>query len=69
MINLLNTYKRAKKNIDIRIDEIDTDIKKNRLDKSKQNELFHMRAIYEKELYEVMCVIIEIEDYIKEVTK
>lgn len=69
MINLLNTYIRAKKNLEIRIDEIDTDIKKNRFNKSKQKELTNMRAIYEKELYEVMCIINEIEDYIKEVTK
>lgn len=69
MINLLNTYKKAKKNLEIRINEIDTDINKSRLNKSKQKELINLRAIYEKELYEVMCVIVEIEDYIKEVTK
>lgn len=70
MIKLLNSYKQTKEKLECCISEIDTAFKKtNKQDRTARLELLQMRSIYEKELYEVITIIIEIEDYLKEVNK
>ena len=70
MRNLLNSYQRTKEKIECRIREIDSAFKQtNKRDKAIRHELLKMRKIYERELFEVITIIIEIEDYLKEVNK
>ena len=51
-----------------RLQEIDTEIKQQK-DSLARKDMYRLRCIYEKELYEVLCVISEIQDYIKVTNK
>lgn len=66
MKDLFNSYKNTRENILNRIKEIDYDIKHEI--GCKQHNL-NLRMIYEREYMEVTQVLIEIEDYLKEVSK
>lgn len=66
MKDLYNSYKNTRENILKRIKEIDYDIKHD-IGCKQQN--LNLRMIYEREYMEVTQVLIEIEDYLKEVSK
>ena len=51
-----------------RLQEIDTEIKQQK-DSLVRKDMYRLRCIYEQELYEVLCVISEIQYYIKVTNK
>lgn len=66
--DVLSGYINTKKLLRKRLKELDTEIKHQK-NSALRKDLYHLRCIYEKELYEVLCVISEIQDYIKVTNK
>lgn len=66
MKDLYDSYKNTQEKVLNRIKEIDYDIKHNK--GCKKNNL-NLRMIYEREYMKITQVLIEIEDYLKEVSK
>ena len=66
MKDLLKSYKETQKKIMCRINQIDYELKHN-IGCKQYN--INLRMIYEREYMEITQTIIEIKDYLKEVSK
>lgn len=66
--DVLLGYIETEKLLRKRLKELDTEIKQQE-NPALRKDLYNLRCIYERELYEVLCVISEIKDYIKVINK